>query len=99
MATVGCNGLSRKSAAEETFEHEGKMTSVKDFFERKLGIRLRYPNLPCLWVGDRRKRNYVPMEVNSFRKRHVIPIDIFFLDLFYFTRSRVSAQADRHSNH
>lgn len=72
MAKVGCNGLSKKSASEEKFECEGKMISVKDFFEAKLGKRLQYPNLPCLWVGSRDKKNYVPMEVNQFRKKQVI---------------------------
>lgn len=62
MATVGCNGLG-DSARKEKFEHEGRTMTVQQYFELKFGKKLQYPDLPCVWVGSRQKRNMVPMEV------------------------------------
>jgi len=62
MATVGCNGI-KGPANKEKFDCEGKMVTVQQYFEKKLGKKLQHPNLPCVWVGSREKRNLVPMEV------------------------------------
>jgi len=48
----------------ETFESDGKIVSVQEYFEEKLKMKLQYPYLPCVWVGSREKKNLVPMEVN-----------------------------------
>ena len=63
MATVGCNGI-KGPANREKFDCEGKMVTVQQYFEKKLGKKLQYPNLPCVWVGAKDKKNLVPMEVN-----------------------------------
>ena len=62
MANVGCNGL-EGPANKETFDCEGKMVTVQQYFETKLKIKLKFPSLPCVWVGSREKKNLVPMEV------------------------------------
>lgn len=64
MANVGCNGL-KGPANKEKFECDGKMVTVQQFFEAKLKMKLKFPNLPCVWVGSREKNNLVPMEVNK----------------------------------
>ena len=64
MASVGCNGL-RGPANQEHFDFDGSKVTVQQYFESKYNIRLKYPNLPCVWVGSREKKNLVPMEVNS----------------------------------
>lgn len=65
MATVGCNGLSRGPANQEKFECDGRLVTVQQYFENKLKVKLQFPGLPCVWVGSRDKKNYVPMEVNQ----------------------------------
>ena len=37
--------------------------TVAKFFLDKYGIKLRYPGLPCLQVGQEHKHTYLPMEV------------------------------------
>ena len=63
MATCGCNGLSKLGANKEKFQCGDRMITVQQYFEDKLKTRLQYPDLPCVWVGPRDKKNYVPMEV------------------------------------
>ena len=65
MANVGCNGL-KGPASKEKFECDGKMVTVQQYFETKLKMKLKFPNLPCVWVGSREKNNLVPMEVNKY---------------------------------
>ena len=64
IATVGCNGLSKKPANQEKFDCDGRMITVQEYFEKKLNIKLQFPYLPCVWVGSREKNNFVPMEVS-----------------------------------
>lgn len=67
IASVGCNGI-KGPANEEKFECDGKMVTVQRYFEDKLKIKLQFPHLPCVWVGDRTKKNLVPMEVGLITK-------------------------------
>ena len=39
------------------------MITVQEYFEDKLKTKLQFPDLTCVWVGSRDKKNYVPMEV------------------------------------
>ena len=64
-ATVGCNGI-EGPANKEKFECDGKMVTVQQYFEQKIGIKLVRLDLPCVWVGSRDKRNLVPMKVNVY---------------------------------
>ena len=73
VATVGCNGL-KGPANIEKFECDGKTVTVQQYFEKKMGKKLSRPDLPCVWVGAKDKKNLVPMEVtlnkikfNSFK--------------------------------
>lgn len=51
-----------KSSKEETFPlDDGKMISVFDYFKSKYNITLRYPDLPCLKIGQ--KGSLIPMEL------------------------------------
>ena len=61
---IGCNGL-RGAANAETFQCQGKQVTVQQYFEEKYQLVLRYPHLPCLWVGSKDRNNYVPMELCS----------------------------------
>ena len=55
-------GLSVRSSKEETFPLEdGKMVSVFDYFKSKYRITLKYPDLPCLKIGQ--KGNLIPIEL------------------------------------
>ena len=47
------------------FDHEGQQKSVQQFFEEKYGMKLRFPDLPCLCFGAQGK-NAVPMELCEF---------------------------------
>lgn len=50
------NGLGR-SPKEEQFAVEGRApTSVFEYFRAEKRYNLRYPTLPCLWVGNRERR-------------------------------------------
>ena len=62
MASVGCNGI-KGAANKEVFECDGKKVTVQQYFEQKYGKKLKFPHLPCVWVGSREKKNLVPMEV------------------------------------
>ena len=55
------SGLSRNSSKKELFDCEGTQTSVFDYFKAKYGITLKYPELPCLKLGQ--KGNCVPIEL------------------------------------
>ncbi|CAG2104656.1 unnamed protein product [Medioppia subpectinata] len=61
-------GLSDKPANEEMFEwsetdKETRMVSVVQYFHLKYNIRLRYPKMPCLLVGNPTKPSKLPLEV------------------------------------
>merc|ERR1719481_2164045 len=36
--------------------------TVAEYFKSTHGVELRYPNMPCLWVGPKQKSIYIPME-------------------------------------
>lgn len=52
----------KRPANQEMIHVDGEPVSVVDYFYNQYGIKLRYPNLPCLWVGSRDKTTYIPME-------------------------------------
>eukprot|EP00088_Acartia_fossae_P049385 TRINITY_DN5436_c0_g1_i1.p1 TRINITY_DN5436_c0_g1~~TRINITY_DN5436_c0_g1_i1.p1 ORF type:complete len:857 (-),score=211.64 TRINITY_DN5436_c0_g1_i1:190-2724(-) len=53
------NGLTRAANVEKISD---ETMTVEQFFRNKYSTVLKYPNLPCLWVGARDKSIYVPME-------------------------------------
>ena len=59
--------LRRKPANQELItlkEEDGKevKVSVADYFKQQYGVELKWPGLPCLWVGSRDKTTYIPVE-------------------------------------
>jgi len=60
------NGL-RKSANKEMIPDLG--ISVEQYFKETHKVVLKYPNMPCVWVGSKHKTIYVPMEFCSMDKQ------------------------------
>jgi len=52
----------RLPANKEMILVEGEQVSVVQYFQSQYGVKLKFPNLPCLWVGSRDKNTYIPME-------------------------------------
>ena len=50
----------RKAASKEIIPN--LKISVADYFKNKHEVELKYPNIPCLWVGPKQKTIYIPME-------------------------------------
>ena len=62
-ATVGCNGIKGPANVEKFVDANGRTVTVQQYFEEMSKKKLQYPNLPCVWVGSKDKKNLVPMEV------------------------------------
>ena len=60
------NGL-RKAPSKEVIVDLG--ITVQEYFQKQYGVVLRFPNMPCLWVGPKQKTIYVPMEFCSMEKQ------------------------------
>ncbi|KAH8360794.1 hypothetical protein KR084_002722, partial [Drosophila pseudotakahashii] len=56
------NGLSRSPATSQTFEYEGKTTTVSEYFKSR-NFKLLYPQLHCLLVGSLTKQIFLPIEL------------------------------------
>ena len=54
-----CNGV--KDPAETLVIPDLKKT-VKQYFKEQYQVSLKYPNLPCLWLGSTNKTIYIPLE-------------------------------------
>ena len=59
--------MRKKSANQEMItirEENGTETkiSVADYIKQQYGIELKFPKLPCLWVGSRAKTTFIPVE-------------------------------------
>jgi len=53
------------------FVHEDKTISVFDYFKRAKGYTIQHKHLPCLWVGSREKKVYLPPELCKIVKGQV----------------------------
>jgi len=62
-------GVSRKSAAQVTFQNDGVETNVADFFEKNYNFRLKFPNLPCIIAGS--KKAHIPLEVCTIQPSQI----------------------------
>lgn len=62
--TYRINGLG-PTANSYKFEVNGKMLSIKEYFFLHKNYKLIYPNLPCLWVGNKNENTYLPAEVRK----------------------------------
>nr|XP_017035142.2 protein argonaute-2-like [Drosophila kikkawai] len=56
------NGLSRDPASKQTFQLEGKVLTIADYF-RSRNFKLQFPQLHCLHVGPPVKNIMVPIEL------------------------------------
>ncbi|XP_054163596.1 protein argonaute-1-like [Oppia nitens] len=62
-------GISRLSAADQTFDWEEKKNqpkvkiTIQSYFKKKYGINLKFPHLPCLEAGNPKDPNRLPIEV------------------------------------
>lgn len=84
-AKIGVNGL-KGAANREVFECEGRKVTVEQYFREKYNIRLTRPDLPCIWVGSKDKKNLVPMEVAIdivFSFNTILSFSTLILDYFH----------------
>ncbi|XP_026461963.1 protein argonaute-4 isoform X2 [Ctenocephalides felis] len=67
------NDIRNLPAEQEKFEDENKreITVVRYYRESK-GYSIRYPKLPCLWVGSRAKNVFVPPELCTIQEGQVV---------------------------
>lgn len=42
---------------------DGTSSTIENYFRREKNYIIRYPTLPCLWIGPETKKIYVPPEV------------------------------------
>ncbi|KAG5862205.1 Protein argonaute-2, partial [Gonioctena quinquepunctata] len=71
--TYRVNGIDQ-SAREKVFSLDsGQQTTIENYFANEKRYRLRYPNLPTLWVGDRNRPNRIllPLELCNIEKDQV----------------------------
>nr|AJF15705.1 argonaute-2 [Agrilus planipennis] len=50
-------------ADKAMFNHDNERMTVKDYFTRIKGYRLRYPHLPCLWVGSKSRSDKILLPI------------------------------------
>ena len=60
------NGL-KKPPSKEMIPDLG--ISVQEYFQKTYNVSLKFPNMPCVWVGAKQKTIYVPMEFCSMEKQ------------------------------
>ncbi|XP_032670990.1 protein argonaute-2-like isoform X1 [Odontomachus brunneus] len=56
------NGLG-PDAINHKFDVKGKMCSIQEYFATVKNCKLNFPHLPCLWVGKRDGKTYLPAEL------------------------------------
>nr|WJM99327.1 AGO2 protein 2097 [Hypothenemus hampei] len=68
------NGLG-VAASQSSFIHEGKNITVVEYFARIKNFRLRYPNLPTVWVGNLQRKDKIllPLELCTIVADQAIP--------------------------
>lgn len=49
------NGLDQPAIRKQFTLDGGQTTTIDQYFQRQKRYKLRYPNLPTLWVGDRQR--------------------------------------------
>lgn len=58
------NGL-KECPRRNYFEREGTRITVEQHFQDMHGYAIRYPNLPCLWIGPLNRNHCYPIELCS----------------------------------
>ncbi|KAL0270928.1 UNVERIFIED_CONTAM: hypothetical protein PYX00_008198 [Menopon gallinae] len=59
------NGVRENPAIEEVFEVNNSRLNVVQYYKNFKNYTVRYPKLPCLWVGSLNNKIYVPIELCS----------------------------------
>jgi hypothetical protein len=70
---------------------------VAKYFYEKHRMKLQYPHLPCLQVGQEQKHTYLPLEVCS-EERLSLFFFIFYLGLSYRPRTTMYQKINRYAN-
>ncbi|XP_011135141.1 protein argonaute-2 isoform X2 [Harpegnathos saltator] len=52
-------------ATQYKFEVNGKMYTIQEYYANIKNYKIIWPNLPCLWVGKRDGKTYLPAELCS----------------------------------
>ena len=59
-----------KNANEQTFMLENKSkVSIAQYFKDAYNYKIRYPKLPVVHVGDKKKSNYLPIELLKLKRQ------------------------------
>ena len=54
----------------QMFEVEnGKKMSVSDYFKQHYKYTIKYPNLPCVQVGNPKSNNFLPLECLELKQQ------------------------------
>lgn len=61
--TYRVNSLVQTPAEARFVLESGEQTTVLQYFQRVKHYNIHYQNLPCLWVGPRDKKIYLPPEL------------------------------------
>ncbi|XP_057325397.1 protein argonaute-2-like [Microplitis mediator] len=61
--TVGINGLGQPAKDAKFIIENGQQCTVANYFLRSKGYKLQRPDLPCLWVGSKKKKVLLPPEL------------------------------------
>lgn len=62
------NGLVSCARENRFTLKDGSTSTVEQYFLQTKRYRIRYPELPCLWVGSKNSKIHVPAEVNINEK-------------------------------
>lgn len=61
------------SPKENTFTlNDGTNITVEEYFLKNKNYKIKYPHIPCLWVGPRSVQIHLPPEVNIGKKRDTL---------------------------
>ncbi|XP_060818743.1 protein argonaute-2-like isoform X1 [Bombus pascuorum] len=57
------NGLVDSARGSKFIVKDGTVTTVEEYFLQTKKYKIKYPDLPCLWVGSKNSKIYVPAEL------------------------------------
>lgn len=63
------NRLVRPASKEIVTDDNGSTKTIEQYFLDQYQFRLRYPELPCVHIGNPAKKIYIPMEFCSLQKQ------------------------------
>lgn len=63
------NKLMEPASVLKMKQDDGRVLTIQQYFQQHYNFTLKYPNLPCLHVGDPKKTIYLPMELCELKKQ------------------------------